>query len=181
METIRADPHLPARVAAWRAAHPAGTLLDAVTDLELWPARPDDKDALWIVWRELRGIGDPDAMEGFQAMRAAALGAMSTRRVRAVDRQDRIDQLTALAARLAGLAVTELRVKAGCQPALHVASLSDPCVAGVVTCRLDGYRWLFRWTWEAAVALPGDQEQATAVIAAALQPVQAVAEDTAVQ
>jgi hypothetical protein len=59
------------RIARWRAAHPDGTLEDAVRDLELWHI-PQDPDAQRLVWYRLRDLGDPAALEGFQAMRAGA-------------------------------------------------------------------------------------------------------------
>ena len=70
----RANPDLAGRVGAWRAEHPAGTLRDAVVDLQLWPKNPDEKDVQWFVWCKLRDQDDPVAAEGFPAMRAAAQG-----------------------------------------------------------------------------------------------------------
>jgi hypothetical protein len=72
----RSNPDLAGRVAKWRAEHPAGTLRDAVTDLNLWP-RPADEDAQWLIWTVLRDAGDPVAARGFPAMRAAAKAAAS--------------------------------------------------------------------------------------------------------
>jgi hypothetical protein len=59
------------RIAGWREAHPDGTLEDAVRDLGLWHI-PQDPDAQRLVWYRLRDLGDPAALEGFQAMRADA-------------------------------------------------------------------------------------------------------------
>src|SRR5580698_1312459 len=71
---LRANPDLDERVAEWRQQHPSGTLEQAVSDLELWPKNPRDKDAHRIVWVTLRHLGDPVAVRlGFPAMRAASL------------------------------------------------------------------------------------------------------------
>ena len=48
----RQHPDLARRVTEWHAAHPGGTLEDAVRDLDLWPV-PQDRDAQWLVWRRL--------------------------------------------------------------------------------------------------------------------------------
>jgi hypothetical protein len=50
---IRDHPDLEQAIADWARVHPHGTEADAITDLSLWP-RPDDQDAQWLVWRELR-------------------------------------------------------------------------------------------------------------------------------
>jgi hypothetical protein len=67
-----AHPDLTDDVAKWRAEHPHGSLVDAVTDLELWPRNPRDRDAQWYVWRRLYDQGDPVALQGFAAMRVPA-------------------------------------------------------------------------------------------------------------
>lgn len=59
------------RIAAWREAHPDGTLADVIRDLELW-GQPDDEDVQRLAWYRLRALGDPAALDGFEAMRAAA-------------------------------------------------------------------------------------------------------------
>lgn len=70
---IAAHPDLDERVANWRLGHPDGTLLDAVTGLELWPRNPHDYDVQWFVWRCLYEQGDPVATAGtFEAMRVPA-------------------------------------------------------------------------------------------------------------
>jgi hypothetical protein len=52
---LRDHPDLDQAIAGWAREHPDGTEADAITDLSLWP-RPDDKDAQWLVWRELRKV-----------------------------------------------------------------------------------------------------------------------------
>lgn len=70
----RDHPDLHAAVKKWRATHPAGTLRDAVRDLELWPDL-GDRDVQWYVWRRLYDQDDPVAVHaGFQGMRAQARG-----------------------------------------------------------------------------------------------------------
>ena len=64
-------PDLDEQVTGWRTQHPDGTLEDAVRDLKLWSV-PQDPDAQRLVWKVLRDIADPAALEGFPAMRAAA-------------------------------------------------------------------------------------------------------------
>lgn len=65
-----AHPDLKEKVAKWRAEHPHGTLVEAVTGLELWPRNPRDRDAQWYVWRCLHDLGDPVAVrDGFAGMR----------------------------------------------------------------------------------------------------------------
>jgi hypothetical protein len=59
------------RIAAWREVHPDGTLEDLLRDLELW-SNPEDLHAQQLAWYRLRDLGDPAALEGFPAMRAAA-------------------------------------------------------------------------------------------------------------
>jgi hypothetical protein len=71
----REHPDLKPTVKDWREAHPAGTLKDAVRDLDLWPD-PGDKDVQWYVWRALYELEDPVARNaGFPAMIAAAKAA----------------------------------------------------------------------------------------------------------
>lgn len=73
-------PDLAAQVAEWRQDHPAGSLADAVTDLELWSKNPLDRDAQWFVWRCLYDMGDPVAKDaGFAAMRSAPARKDSSR------------------------------------------------------------------------------------------------------
>jgi hypothetical protein len=67
----RRYPDLGEQVAGWRVQHPDGTLEDAVRDLKLWSV-PQDPDAQRLVWKALRDIADPAALDGFPAMRAAA-------------------------------------------------------------------------------------------------------------
>jgi hypothetical protein len=72
IERVKArNPDLGKRVTAWREQHPDGTLEQAVRDLDLWPV-PQDPDAQRLVWKVLRDIVDPAALEGFPAMRATA-------------------------------------------------------------------------------------------------------------
>jgi hypothetical protein len=63
-------PDLAEEVTRWRIENPAGTLEDAVRDLKLWSV-PQDPDAQRLVWKVLRDIADPAALEGFPEMRAA--------------------------------------------------------------------------------------------------------------
>jgi hypothetical protein len=48
-------PDLEQVIAAWVKTHPDGIEADAITELGLWP-RSGDKDAQWLVWRELRKV-----------------------------------------------------------------------------------------------------------------------------
>jgi hypothetical protein len=66
---IATHPDLDIEVAKWRQEHPHGSLVDAVTDLELWTRNPRDRDAQWFVWRRLYDQGDLVARDlGYQAM-----------------------------------------------------------------------------------------------------------------
>jgi len=68
-------PDLDEKVTRWRAEHPAGTLQQAVRELELWH-NPHDQDAQRLVWYALRHTGDPVAARlGFQAMRRTGIPA----------------------------------------------------------------------------------------------------------
>lgn len=79
----RDNPHLKVIVGRWRAAHPAGTLADAVRDLQLWERNPQDRDAEWYVWRQLYDLSDPVATTaGFPAMRSAAAARQKRKKQR---------------------------------------------------------------------------------------------------
>jgi len=63
----RKHPDLPSELRDWRAAHPAGTVADAIKALRLW-RNPRDGMAQRFVWWALKELGDPVALRGFDAV-----------------------------------------------------------------------------------------------------------------
>jgi hypothetical protein len=169
---VRNHPDLAGQVAAWRAGHQAGTLRDAVADLQLW-RNPDDEAVQWLIWCALRDQGDPVALAGFPQMRATAqTSARSGRRSRRTDREIVTAYLRALAEALDGRATATLNTRAGTPPELDVVSHGDPSRSGTVVCRRGGNGWRYEWTWGSVISLPDDLGLAVRTIAATLEPVQ---------
>jgi hypothetical protein len=170
-----ANTNLADRVRAWRAEHPAGTLRDAVVDLELWPRNPDDQDVHWQVWRALRDQADLAALEGFPEMRAAARvsrAAVSGRRSRRTEREIQTAHLRALADALNGRATASVRTRSGMPPELNVVSHGEPTRTGTVVCKRGENGWRYDWEWGSVISLPDDLGLAAGTITATLEPVQ---------